>query len=177
MPQAPVLVYLGLGSNLGEREQHLRRGLLALQLGGLALLRCSRLVRGPYVGPGLPQRDYLNAVLEAETTLSPLALLELAARVETAEDRPPRTHLQPRTLDVDVLFYGSWQVRHPRLVVPHPRLAERRFVLEPLAELGVLEKLPVPGLVARLERLRTLQPISIHAPSLIPGDRRVCARA
>ena len=177
MRQAPVLVYLGLGSNLGERVQHLRRGLESLQRGGLVLRRCSQLVCGPYVGPGAPQRDYVNAVLEAETTLSPLALLELATQVEAALGRLPRTHMQPRTLDVDVLFYGGWHVWHPRLVVPHPRLAERRFVLEPLAELGVLEKLPVPGLVARLEHLRTLQAISVCAPSPYPGDRRVCAQA
>ncbi len=177
MRQAPVLLYLGLGSNLGEREQHLRRGLEGLERDGLVVRRCSQLYRGPYLGPGPPQRDYVNAVLEAETTLAPLELLELAGRVEAAQGRAPRTHLQPRTLDVDVLFYGGWNIRHPRLVVPHPRLGERRFVLEPLAELGGLEKLPVPALAARLEILRTLQQVAIHAPSLIPGDRRVSAVA
>jgi len=175
MRQAPVLVYLGLGSNLGEREQHLQRGIEGLQGGGLVVRRCSRLYRAPYLGPGPPQRDYMNAVLEAETTLQPLELLELAGNVEAAGGRAPRTHLQPRTLDVDMLFYGGWHIRHPRLVVPHPRLGERRFVLEPLAELGGLEKRP--ALAARLEILRSRQTIAIHAPSLIPGDRRVSALA
>ena len=175
MRRAPMLVVLGLGSNLGEREQHLRRGMEGLQRGGLVVRRCSRVYRAPYLGPGPPQRDYMNAVLEAETTLQPLELLDLAGAVEAAEGRAPRTHLQPRTLDVDVLFYGGFYIRHPRLVVPHPRLGERRFVLEPLAELGGLGRLP--GLAARLDRLRSRQAVAIHAPSLIPGDRRVSAVA
>lgn len=168
MGAAGVVVYLGLGSNRGDRLASLRQGLRGLQQGGVGLRRCSQVYAGPYVGPGAPQPDYLNAVLEGETALAPLQLLALLGAVEAAAGRPRRTHMQPRTLDVDLLFFGGWSIRHPRLVVPHPRLRRRRFVLEPLAELGVLERLP--ALSACLDAVRRTQPLATVPELLIPGE-------
>src|SRR5206468_198350 len=123
-------------------------------------LRLSPLYDSAYVGPRGSQPLYLNAVLEARTRLLPLALLDAAQAVEALHGRPSGTHGCPRTLDVDLLLYGGWTVRHPRLVVPHPRLADRLFVLRPLQDLGVLES---RGLSGRLELLRCLQPLQRHA--------------
>ena len=164
-----VVVYLALGANRGDRMRSLRQGLRGLERGGVALLRCSHPYVGPYVGPGAPQAEYLNAVVEGRTSLPPLELLGLLHALERAAGRGARTHMQPRPLDIDLLFYGGWRVRHPRLVVPHPRLATRRFVLEPLAELGVLEQLP-GRLPACLAAVRQRQHLAMLPERLISGE-------
>lgn len=175
MGAAAVVVYLALGSNRGDRLRWLRQGLDDLARRGVEVRRCSHAYSGPYVGPGGPQPEYVNAVAEGRTLLLPLELLEVLHAVEAAAGRPERTHMQPRTLDVDLLFYGGWSVRHPRLVVPHPRLATRRFVLEPLAELGVLERLPGSGLPASLAMARRTQRLAILPERLIPGEADAAA--
>jgi 2-amino-4-hydroxy-6-hydroxymethyldihydropteridine diphosphokinase len=170
-----VGVELGLGSNLGDREEHLRAAVSELERRGVACLRMSPLYESRYVGPGAPQPEYLNAVLEASTDLGPLELLDVAQEVERRRGRRPGTHLLPRPLDVDILLYGRWTVVHPRLVIPHPRLAERRFVLEPLHDLGRLSDVPARDLFAALGRLRVTQPLQRH-PALGAGDRRDVVR-
>jgi 2-amino-4-hydroxy-6-hydroxymethyldihydropteridine diphosphokinase len=137
-----VVVYLGLGANLGDRVATLGAAVGALRDAGIDPLRLSPVYECDYVGPGGPQPPYLDAVLEARTALAPLVLLDRTQEVERRCGRSAGTHLQPRTLDVDVLLYGEWTVRHPRLVIPHPRLHERRFALQPLADLGVLGRWP-----------------------------------
>jgi len=139
---ASVLIYLGLGANLGDREATFRGAIEALRAEGIVPLRRSPLYESEYVGPWGPQPPYLNAVLEARTEHPPLELLRRTHRVELAFGRRPETHLRPRTIDIDILLYADWTIRHPALVVPHPRLAERRFMLEPLRDLGVLEHRP-----------------------------------
>jgi len=152
-----VVTYLGLGANLGDRAATLGAALRALRDAGVEPLRISPVYECDYVGPGGPQPPYLDAVLEARTHLAPLALLDRTQGIERLCGRSAGNHMQPRTLDVDVLLYGEWTVRHPRLVIPHPRLHERRFALQPLADLGVLGRWP--ELERRLAALGARQPL------------------
>lgn len=137
-----MVIYLGLGSNRGDRRRHLQEALADLARCGVEPLRVSPLYETAYVGPGGPQPHYLNAVVEARTGRGPLELLEALQAIEAHHGRAPGSHLAPRRLDLDVLLYGGWTVWHPRLVIPHPRLERRRFVLLPLRDLGVLERRP-----------------------------------
>jgi 2-amino-4-hydroxy-6-hydroxymethyldihydropteridine diphosphokinase len=154
---ADVEVYLGLGSNQGDRRAAVRAAIVALQAQGVEPLQLSPLYDTDYVGPGGAQAPYLNAVLKARTALAPLALLDITQSIERAAGRPPGTHLLPRPLDIDILFYGRTVFRHPRLLLPHPRIAERRFVLQPLADLGALAGRP--DLAAALRRLEATQSV------------------
>lgn len=128
-------VYLGLGSNLGDRERHLREALVGLAGRGFTLVRLSALYETEPVG-GPPQGPYLNAVAGGRTALAPRPLLEACLDVERERGRERRERWAARTLDVDLLLYGGRCVDEPGLRVPHPRLHERRFVLEPLAEIA-----------------------------------------
>lgn len=137
--------YVGLGSNLGDRERTIRRALDELAAEpGIRVLTVSTLIDTEPVGP-VEQPRFLNGVVELETTLSARDLLALLLDVERRFGRrregvPPQG---PRTLDLDLLVYGEAEVAEPGLDLPHPRLHERRFVLEPLAE--VAPGLEVPG--------------------------------
>jgi 2-amino-4-hydroxy-6-hydroxymethyldihydropteridine diphosphokinase len=150
-----VVVILGFGANLGDRAAALCGAVGSLGAHGIAVERVSPLYESEYVGPGAPQPPYLNAVAVVRTGLVPLALLHVLGTIEAAHGRAPGTHGRPRPLDLDLLYYGRWRVVHPRLVVPHPRLGERRFVLEPLADLGLLAGDEALG--KQLERLRQTQ--------------------
>ncbi|HUR49410.1 MAG TPA: 2-amino-4-hydroxy-6-hydroxymethyldihydropteridine diphosphokinase [Acidimicrobiales bacterium] len=139
-------VYLGLGSNLGDREANLRRAVASLpDLAGVSPVYESSPVGGP------PQDDYLNAVAALDTDLSPRELLELARRLEEEAGRVRTVHWGPRTLDIDVLLAGDLVVNEPDLTVPHPRWRERDFVLAPLAD---LDPALVPADVAERARSR-----------------------
>jgi 2-amino-4-hydroxy-6-hydroxymethyldihydropteridine diphosphokinase len=128
--------YVALGSNLGDREDHLRRAARALAATpGVRVVEGSRIYETEPVGPG-PQGPYLNAVLGLETGLAPRALLERLLAIEADEGRTRGEANAARTLDLDLLLHDDAVVREPGLVVPHPRLAERPFVLEPLADLA-----------------------------------------
>jgi 2-amino-4-hydroxy-6-hydroxymethyldihydropteridine diphosphokinase len=136
-----VRAYIGLGANLGDREAMLRRAieLLAAEP-GIEVVAVSTLRETDPVGY-LDQPRFLNGAVAVETELEPRELLERLLAVERALGRDrsgPR--YGPRTIDIDLLLYGDRVVDEPRLTVPHPRLAERAFALEPLAELD-------PGLV------------------------------
>jgi 2-amino-4-hydroxy-6-hydroxymethyldihydropteridine diphosphokinase len=136
-------VFLGLGSNQGNRRAHLRAAIAAMRgWPQTSVRRVSGLYESAYVGPGRQAR-YLNACVELDSALEPLCLLDLAQGLERAAGRPPRSHLRPRNLDVDILACERSRVASDRLVIPHPRIAERRFVLEPLAELDA--ELLLPG--------------------------------
>lgn len=124
--------FLGLGSNVGDRLEHLRRAVAQLpDLVGLSSVYETE----PVGGPG-SQGPYLNLVAELDTGASPRQLLELAGRLEEDAGRVRTVRHGPRTLDVDVLLVGDLVVDEPDLTVPHPRMWERRFVLAPLAELA-----------------------------------------
>jgi 2-amino-4-hydroxy-6-hydroxymethyldihydropteridine diphosphokinase len=133
-----VRVYVGLGSNLGNREQTLRAAVARLSAGSrVKVLALSSLRETEPVGPIADQPRFLNGVVALETSLNPRELLDRLLEIEAEFGRtregPPGG---PRTLDLDLLLYGDERVDEPGLLVPHPRLHERSFVLEPLEELG-----------------------------------------
>ena len=130
------VVYVGLGSNLGDRAGYLRRALVELrQVRGLRVLACSGFRRTDPVG-GPEQPDYVNAVVQAEASRAPAALMQDMLGIEARHGRHRQVPNGPRTLDLDLLLYGSHRTQGVHLQLPHPRLEERRFVLEPLVELS-----------------------------------------
>jgi 2-amino-4-hydroxy-6-hydroxymethyldihydropteridine diphosphokinase len=124
--------FLGLGSNLGDRWQLLRDAVAALP----DVVAVSPVYETDPVGGPEGQDPYLNLVVELDTSLSPRELLEVAQRLEADAQRVRVERWGPRTLDVDVLLVGDLVVNDPDLVVPHPRMWERAFVLVPLADLA-----------------------------------------
>ena len=124
--------FLGMGSNLGDREAFLREA-----VGSLANVVAVSPVyeTDPVGGPG-GQGAYLNIVVEIDTDLSPRALLGVCHRIESAAGRVREERWGPRTLDVDILWHELGPVVEPDLEVPHPRMTERRFVMAPLADLA-----------------------------------------
>ena len=136
-----VSAFLGLGSNLGERSGNLQRAVDLLGAHeGMRVNASSSVWETDPVGPSQP--DFLNAVIGIETTLAPLELLAACQSAEAALSRVRAERWGPRTLDVDVLLFGGVAVDEPSLVVPHPLLLERAFVLAPLLELDPDAALP-----------------------------------
>ncbi len=137
----PVRAYLGLGSNLGDRRANLQQAVdLLAACDGVRPIRSSRVYETVPVGP--PQPDFLNAVVEVETTLSARRLLDVCLAVEQEMGRVRAERWGPRIVDVDVLTFGAQEVDEPDLQVPHPRMHERAFVLAPLLELDADPSLP-----------------------------------
>lgn len=130
-----ITACIALGSNLQEPAGQLRRAVQNLDAReGCRVVRCSRVYRSAAIGPG-PQPDYLNAALLLQTELPPLELLDALQAIEAEQGRQRTLRWGPRTLDLDLLLYGNLELGLPRLQVPHPRIAERAFVLLPLADL------------------------------------------
>ena len=127
-------VYLGLGSNLGNRAEHLRKGLGFLAR-SIQMVRVSSVYETEPRGSS-EQPHFLNLVCEASVEMSPQQLLKVAKEVEQCVGRRPTFRYGPRVLDVDLLFYGGQVVATPELTIPHPRISERAFVLIPLAEIA-----------------------------------------
>lgn len=126
---------IALGSNLGDSQGILRGAVEALAAHeAIAVLRCSGVYQTAAVGP--PQPDYLNMCMVVETTLSAPVLLQTLLAIEQQFGRERRERWGPRTLDLDLLLFDNAVIRDPQLEVPHPRLAERAFVLVPLAEIA-----------------------------------------
>jgi 2-amino-4-hydroxy-6-hydroxymethyldihydropteridine diphosphokinase len=156
-----IRIAIALGSNLGDRETYLRQGAGTLRGSGVLLhVRVSSFIETEPVGV-VGQPKYLNGVLIAETTLSARGVLELLLETEHQFGRVRPFDRAPRTLDLDLILYGNQVINEPDLQVPHPRFRERRFVLEPLAELAPEMVDPVTGrtiaellldFVARTER-------------------------
>ncbi|MFQ5926523.1 MAG: 2-amino-4-hydroxy-6-hydroxymethyldihydropteridine diphosphokinase [Terriglobia bacterium] len=128
--------YLSLGSNVGDRAANLERAVAALGEAGVQVRRRSAVYETePVDVPAQPW--FLNCLVEVETELMPLGLLRALARIERQLGRRRSSSPRgPRTIDIDILLFGNHIVRLPELTIPHPRLAERRFVLEPLRELA-----------------------------------------
>jgi 2-amino-4-hydroxy-6-hydroxymethyldihydropteridine diphosphokinase len=130
-------VYLGLGSNLGTRANNLSAARRRLRERGVRILRESKVMETePWGDPDQPR--FLNQVIEGEWPGTPRELLRAAKAVEREGGRRPARRWGPRVIDVDILLFGGRHVREPDLVIPHPRIAAREFVLESLAELGVM---------------------------------------
>jgi 2-amino-4-hydroxy-6-hydroxymethyldihydropteridine diphosphokinase len=134
---APLKIVIGLGGNLGTVRETFRHALLDLESHeGIRILRRSGLWTTEAVGP--PQPDYLNAAVLVESTLPPRRLLDLCQAIEARHGRDRRREQRwgPRTLDLDLLVADGVVCRGPKLELPHPRLAERAFALEPAAEVA-----------------------------------------
>jgi 2-amino-4-hydroxy-6-hydroxymethyldihydropteridine diphosphokinase len=128
--------YLGLGSNVGEREEHLRAAVELLGERGVEVVAVSSTYETEPVGEVLDQPDFLNAAVRIRTDLEPEALLDACKAVEAERGRAPDApRHSPRPLDVDLLLLGDLQLSTGRLTLPHPEVTSRRFVLAPLLEL------------------------------------------
>lgn len=133
--RAEVTAYIGLGANLGEPVLALRRAISAMAgLSGSRVVRCSAFYRSAPIDSSGP--DYVNAVVEMETTLSAPALLRALQALEQQAGRERPYPNAPRTLDLDLLLYGTGSIHSADLVVPHARMQQRAFVLLPLAEIA-----------------------------------------
>jgi 2-amino-4-hydroxy-6-hydroxymethyldihydropteridine diphosphokinase len=135
--------YLGLGSNVGDRESHLRAAIELLRERGIEVEAISSTYETEPVGEVLDQDDFLNAAIRIRTELEPEALLDLCKEIEVARGRAldaPRH--SPRPLDIDLLLLGDLELKSERLTLPHPEVSSRRFVLVPLLELDSELALP-----------------------------------
>ena len=144
--------FVGIGSNLGEPERQIAAALELLRaVDGIDVVAVSSLRETEPVGY-LDQPNFLNGAAALETKLSPRELLDrlLAIELQLGRERGTGPRFGPRTIDLDLLLYGDETVDEPGLTVPHPRLAERRFALEPLAELDPALEVPGQGSVQSL---------------------------
>ena len=139
----PVTVYLGLGSNMGNRQDNLDRALDFLSQ-RLRIDRVSSVYDTEPVG-NVEQPHFLNLVCQVNTRLAPRELLTLAKSIESKLGRTSGKSNASRPIDIDILFYGDQVIETPELVIPHPRLAGRAFVLIPLAEIALNLVHPVSG--------------------------------
>jgi 2-amino-4-hydroxy-6-hydroxymethyldihydropteridine diphosphokinase len=148
------LVSVGLGANLGDLSGQLRSALAELcELDRVQLVSTSSLYESAPVGY-LEQPQFLNAVIQLFTDLSPLELLDSMQRIEANHRRQRDIHWGPRTLDLDLLLYGRARIRSQRLCLPHPHMLHRAFVLVPLIELAPSLRHPCTGLpITRHRRL------------------------
>ena len=154
--------FVALGANLGEREAQIERALLLLAARGTTLARRSSLYLTEPVG-GPPQDWYVNAAAELDSALSPEALLAACLEVERAMGRLRTVKDGPRTIDIDLLLYGSLTRETDGLVLPHPRMHLRRFVLVPLSEIAPAVVHPVKGLTVSELLARCPDPSRVRA--------------
>ncbi|HSS52848.1 MAG TPA: 2-amino-4-hydroxy-6-hydroxymethyldihydropteridine diphosphokinase [Thermoanaerobaculia bacterium] len=165
-----------MGGNLGPVEPALGRALRELEA-ALGPLRIASLYRSSPLSP-IPQPDFLNTAAVAHTSLEPEAVLALAKALELAAGRQPpalNRRFGPRPLDIDILLYGDRTSDAPELTLPHPRLRERRFMLEPLAEIAPGWPVPPDGttvqdLLARLGTAQDLERIGWTLPTIPPNE-------
>jgi 2-amino-4-hydroxy-6-hydroxymethyldihydropteridine diphosphokinase len=163
-------VFLGLGSNLGDREAAIDDALARLAGRGVSVrARSSTWLTEPVGGP--PQGWFLNAAVGVETDLEPVDLLAAALAVEHEMGRVRAERNGPRTIDVDLLLFGDRRIDAPGLTVPHPRLHERRFVLAPLAEIAPTLVHPTLGatIAALLERCPDPSRVRLHRGAGAPA--------
>jgi 2-amino-4-hydroxy-6-hydroxymethyldihydropteridine diphosphokinase len=133
----PVVAYVALGANLGDRTANLHAALNELRNPpGIVVTKTSTFLENPAIGGPPDSPPFLNAVAQIETTLPPRALLDRLLEIERTLGRARRTKWDPRPLDLDLLLYGDLIVNAPHLTIPHPLMHERRFVLEPLAQIA-----------------------------------------
>ncbi len=143
MSSEPVTVYLSLGSNMGNRQENLERALDFLSQ-RLRVGQISSIYETEPIG-NAEQPHFLNLVCQVYTRLAPQGLLTLAKGIESKLGRTFGKSNAPRPIDIDILFYGDQVIETTELVTPHPRLAERFFVLVPLAEIAADLRHPVSG--------------------------------
>jgi 2-amino-4-hydroxy-6-hydroxymethyldihydropteridine diphosphokinase len=157
-PFSPTTAFIALGANLGDRENNIRAALNALAATpGVSVTRVSSIIETAPVGGAPDAPPYLNAAAQLQTTLGSHALLHRSLEVEKNLGRVRRQKWEPRPIDIDLLLYGNEIISSQELVIPHPLMHERRFVLEPLAEIAsdavhpVLQ-MTIGGLLQNLDR-------------------------
>ena len=161
-------IVLGLGSNMGDRETHLREALDSLRQRQITVRRSASL----YLTEPRDYTDqpwFINTVAEVDTDRDPLELLKYCLLIEREAGRIRDHSRGPRPIDLDILFYGDRQIQTPSLSVPHPRYADRRFVLAPLAELAPDFQDPISGVTIQqlLERCPDSGEVRLYAPPLL----------
>ncbi len=161
--------FLGLGSNLGDRRAALERAVTLLAVRGDVVAVSPVYETEPMGGPE-DQDPYLNVVVELSTTDSPRALLERCRGLEEDAGRVRTVRFGPRTLDADVLMVGQERVDEPDLVVPHPRMLERRFVLVPLADLAP-DLVPAAALQSAVGTVVRVGTLRAFTTSVTKSDR------
>jgi len=130
-----VVCYLGLGSNLGNRRKNIKKALDYLaKIKGIKIEKSSRIYETKPVG-GPTQRKFLNAAIKIRTSLSPQLLLAALKKIEKDLGRKPTVRFGPRPIDLDILLYANKIIKRKNLVIPHPRMFRREFVLRPLREI------------------------------------------
>jgi 2-amino-4-hydroxy-6-hydroxymethyldihydropteridine diphosphokinase len=133
----PVIAYVALGANLGDRAKTLESAIAQLRgTEGISVLKTSTLHETAAVGGPMGSPPFLNAVVEIQTSLSPDTVLETLLSVEKNLGRVRRDKWEPRTIDLDLILYGDAVINTPHLTIPHPLMHQRRFVLAPLAEIA-----------------------------------------
>jgi 2-amino-4-hydroxy-6-hydroxymethyldihydropteridine diphosphokinase len=151
-----VIAYLGLGSNVGDRQHHLGAAIEGLRRHGVQVEAVSSLYETEPVGEVLDQADFLNAAARIRTELDPEELLDLCKAIEIEQGRMLGGQRHgPRALDVDLLLVGDLELGTERLTLPHPQVTSRRFVLEPLLELD--PELALPDGTRLAEALESLE--------------------
>jgi 2-amino-4-hydroxy-6-hydroxymethyldihydropteridine diphosphokinase len=150
METVTTTAFVGIGSNLGDREAHLSRAIELLSAeDGIEVSGVSQIRETEPVGP-VEQGPFLNGAARLETELAPRDLLDRLLGIEQQMGRVRRERYGPRTIDLDLLLYGDEVVDEPGLIVPHPRLKERRFALEPLSDLDPSLTIPGSGPISAL---------------------------
>jgi len=141
----PTIAYLSLGSNVGDRLENLRKAMQVFCGAGIGLRRTSSVYETEPVD-NTDQSWFLNCVVEVSTTLEPIELLRKLQQIEAQLGRERTMPKGPRTIDIDILLYGDLVLTGNELTLPHPRMLERRFVLEPLREIAPMLRLPGSGM-------------------------------
>ena len=127
-------VFLGIGTNIGDRENNIKRAVRLLKKEGIKIKKASLTIETDAVG-GPPQPRFLNTVISIHTNLAPLKLLKKIKRIEKDMGRVSSLRFGPRIIDLDILLYDNLTLNTKELTIPHPRMREREFVLKPLASL------------------------------------------
>ncbi len=131
-----VICYLGIGSNLGNRRENIIQALKKIKaLKDTKIIKLSKIIQTSAQGGAANQAKFLNAALKIQTGISPLKLLQSLKRIEKELGRAETVRWGPRTIDLDILFYGDRIINRKDLVIPHPRIFEREFVVRPLLEI------------------------------------------
>jgi 2-amino-4-hydroxy-6-hydroxymethyldihydropteridine diphosphokinase len=152
-----ILIYLALGSNIGDRKAYLEQALGLLTKHTNILKKSAIFHTAPQYE--INQPEFLNQVIEAETLLSPADLLKEIKHIEQTIGREAYYRYGPRTIDIDILYYGRHIIQEPSLIIPHPNISERKFVLEPLCEIAPAFLCPASQKTVSqmLEKLVTIQ--------------------
>jgi 2-amino-4-hydroxy-6-hydroxymethyldihydropteridine diphosphokinase len=168
----PTIAFIGLGSNLSHPRRQLARAISALaHLPQSRLIAVSPNYLSAPMGTSEPQPDYVNAVAAVRTTLAPRALLWRLQAIERRQHRrreAGQARNAPRTLDLDLLLYGRRRIRVAQLVVPHPRMHERAFVLRPLLDIAPAASIPGHGLARQQLRAVRSQRIARTRTHMFP---------